>query len=235
MGGQGSKPATESVSVSKSATAAVTEAPQQVASVSEPAPENAQAAVVREKITKVVESGKSVPDLLRSGRYRVADKATTEAFYSQQPSALNRDIRVPSEVEHMTPQELKQYLTDTEGLNIGRNQMKDLSQMWRFLLASDAVQHGFDAGLLCGTFAAGITAALVPAKRHPVILLNYFIKGYAVGIFGFPLALFGWEEYQQAKVTAHEKDLFARQRSEFYGRIKEATNARSNDGSANSN
>jgi hypothetical protein len=174
----------------------------------------------------VEEKGGKMPDVLREGRYRIADQETTEAFYAQQPASMRMQSQVPKEVEGMTPQELKRYLTDTEGLNIGKHRMQELSQQWRLLLASDAVQHGIDAGILLGTLNAGIAAAFWPKKRHPVILLNHFFAAYAVGVIGFPMSLLAYEQIRTQQIIDSERDMFSQQRSEFYSRMKEAADAR---------
>jgi hypothetical protein len=175
---------------------------------------------------RVQQKGGNVPDLLRDGRYRIASQETTEQFYAQQPSSVRMDVAVPKQMEGMTPAELKKYLSDTEGLNIGKHKMTELSQQWRLLLASDAVQHGIDAGILLGTLNAGVAAAFRPAKRHPIILLNHFFAAYAVGVICFPMSILAYEQVYTQRIINQERDMFAQQRAEFYTRMKEATDAR---------
>jgi hypothetical protein len=88
------------------------------------------------------------------------------------------------------------------------------------------VQHGLDAGILLGTFNAAANAMLRPAKRHPLVLAYYFSIGYATGVIGFPMALMGYEQYYTAKIIGQEQEMFAQQRSEFYSRMREASDAR---------
>lgn len=159
---------------------------------------------------------------MSTGRYRIASKESTEAWYESQPGAKNPNAKTPDHVHDMTPQELKKYITETEGLNMGQHKMRELGQTWRFLLASDPVQHGFDAGLLAGTLLAGCTAAFRPAKRKPVVLMNYFVVGFMGGLLTFPLSLIAWEQYNMARINAREQDMFAQQRADFYNRLADA-------------
>ena len=180
-----------------------------------------------ERVSKALEKkGDSAPDLLRNGRYRIAGQETTEAFYAQQPSKVKMDINVPEELVGMSPKQIKQYLSDTEGLNLGKHQMKELSQLWRLLLASDAVQHGIDAGVILGAAAAATVAAFKPAKRHPLTLMNYFMGGYAVGVICFPMSIMAYEQYYTATILRQERDMFTKQRADFYHRVQEAGESR---------
>lgn len=221
MGGKGSKDAVV-------AAAAVPADAGQSTTTDRAPPQMDEAAAARmDKVRTALEGrGGALPEVLKEGRYRIADQATTEAFYAQQPATVRMQAQVPKEIQGMTPEQVKRYLTDTEGLNLGAHKMTELSQQWRLLMASDAVQHGIDCGILLGVLNAGLAAIFRPAKRHPIILANHFLAAYGVGVIGFPMALLTYEQVYTARIMQEEREMFQQQRTEFYQRLTEASDAR---------
>ena len=125
-------------------------------------------------------------------------------------------------IDNNTPKdEIRRILSQTEGLDISARRRDELSQQWRFMLASDPIQYGMDAGFLAGcTLAAGSLHWKV--NRHPVRLGCIWCAGFAVGMITFPLAMVAWEEYNMSRVLRNEKDMMKRQREEFYSSAAKA-------------
>ena len=163
---------------------------------------------------------KASVDIFKGGRYRIASPEATKAFYDQQPSRVNADILMPEQgITDM--KQMKQYLSDTEGLNIGSKQLTELSQQWRFFLASDPVQHGLDAGFLLGSFTA-VASSIKPQNRIPLRVFSFWMYGFAAGMMGFPMLCMGWEQYNMNRIMKTEKDMFKEQRKDFYQRVTKA-------------
>jgi hypothetical protein len=118
-------------------------------------------------------------------------------------------------------EEMRRILSDTEGLNIGNKRRAELLQTWRFLLACDPVQYGLDAGFMLGCISAA-GSLWWKHNRHPVRLACAWAGGFAVGMISFPVAMIAWEEYNLARISRNEKEMFAAQRADFR-REQEAT------------
>lgn len=115
----------------------------------------------------------------------------------------------------MSRDEIRRILSESEGLNIGEKRRADLIQTWRFMLASDPIQYGFDAGFLTGGVCAAI-AIQWKQNRHPVRLASIWCGGFAAGMITFPMAMVFWEEYNMARITKNEKEMFQAQRDDFH-------------------
>merc|ERR1712000_15805 len=110
----------------------------------------------------------------------------------------------------MSMDEIRRVLSESEGLNIGNKSRADLIQTWRFMLASDPIQYGFDAGFLTGGVAAAI-ALQWKKNRHPVKIASVWGAGFAAGMITFPVAMVFWEEYNMSRIVRNEKEMFQAQ------------------------
>lgn len=189
-------------------------------------------------------------ELLKEGRYRVANKNSEKYFYASQPAnqkgGVNAEGRLMSnltvgaealrateaaemiqkQVEEqggklnvidnsMNLDEIRKVLSESEGLNIGNKRRAELIQTWRFMLASDPIQYGFDAGFLTGGVISAI-ALQWKKNRHPVRLACFWCGGFAAGMITFPVAMVFWEEYNMARIVRNETEMFKGQRDDFY-------------------
>lgn len=189
-------------------------------------------------------------ELLKEGRYRVANKNSEKYFYASQPAnqkggansegrlmsnltvgaealrATEAAEKIRSQVEEqggklnvidnsMSLDEIRKVLSESEGLNIGQKRRAELSQTWRFMLASDPIQYGFDAGFLTGGVVAAI-AIQWKKNRHPVRLASFWCGGFAAGMIFFPVAMVAWEEYNMARIVRNETEMFKSQRDDYY-------------------
>jgi hypothetical protein len=165
---------------------------------------------------------KAANDVFKGGRYRVAGEDATKQFYAQQPSRVHQDLLPENKI--VDAKQMRQYLTDTEGLNVGQRQRDDLAVQWRFFLASDPIQHGLDAGLVAGAIGA-VGSQIEPKKRHPIRAFCFGIYGFGVGMIGFPIACMVWEQWNLNRVLKSEQDMFKDQRKDFYNRVTQASSA----------
>lgn len=154
----------------------------------------------------------NIEDLVSSGRYKVADPKTLQMM--QQIQGNSRDVNKvypDSEVKDM-----KQYIIEQEGLDIGQARRKALAQQWRFFLSCEPLQRGLDAGIILGSFAAAFSAYRNPKNRIPIKIAFVFLGGFSVGMFSVPLLVITADSYNTQRIKKLEKDLFDKQRSEFY-------------------
>jgi hypothetical protein len=158
-------------------------------------------------------------DLFRDGRYRVASKEAQDMFFSNQPSAKQQDSGVVTIDNKTDKKEILKYLNETEGLALGSKQKLELSQQWRFFLASDPIQHGIDCGMLAGcVFAAA--SLYRPHNRQPMRIGMWWCVGFATGMLSFPMAMLAFEEYNLSRINKRESEMFTEQRKDFYDRVK---------------
>jgi hypothetical protein len=141
-------------------------------------------------------------------------KATEAAeLIRQQVAAQGEKMTVID--NSMSKDEIRRILSESEGLNIGDKRRAELIQTWRFMLASDPIQYGFDAGFLTGGVVAAI-ALQWKKNRHPVRLASIWCGGFAAGMITFPMAMVFWEEYNMARIVRNEKEMFQAQRDDFH-------------------
>jgi hypothetical protein len=157
-----------------------------------------------------------VPDVLRQGRYRVAQPATLELLRAQQPN--NQMVQQQQMEQQM--QDMRKYLEETEGLKIGTRRMSELSQQWRFFLACEPIQRGLDAGFLLGSFSAALGAFIKPKNRKPMRVLWLWMGGFCAGMVLFPASLLGYEQYNMQRIMAKEEQMFQHQRQDFFDQLK---------------
>lgn len=115
----------------------------------------------------------------------------------------------------MSLEQIRKVLSESEGLNIGDKRRAELIQTWRFMLASDPIQYGFDAGFLTGGVVAAI-ALQWKQNRHPVRLASLWGAGFAAGMITFPTAMVFWDEYNMARIVKNEGEMFKAQRDDYY-------------------
>lgn len=156
-----------------------------------------------------------VPDILRQGRYKIAQPNTMEYLKASQPN----NPMVQKQMEEQM-QDMRRYLEETEGLRIGSRRMSELSQQWRFFLASEPVQRGFDAGFLLGTFTAAAGSFLRPVNRKPMKVLWLWMKGFCVGMIGLPASLLVYEQYNMRRIMRREEEMFKTQRQDFFDQLR---------------
>jgi hypothetical protein len=196
-------------------------------------------------------------DLMKDGRYRVANKNSEKYFYASQPAnqkggvnnadgssgsggqlmsnltvgaegkrAMEAAEMIHKQVEEhggkvkvidnsMNMSEIRKILSESEGLNIGNKRRAELIQTWRFMLASDPIQYGFDAGFVLGGVVAAVSLQW-KKNRHPVRLASLWCAGFAVGMITFPMVMVGWEEYNMARIIKKENKMYQEQRDDYY-------------------
>lgn len=154
----------------------------------------------------------NINDLVQSGRYKVASADTVEMMRQIQSSS-GRDANKmypDSEIKNM-----KQYIIEQEGLEIGQTRRRALAQQWRFFLSSEPMQRGLDAGIILGSVSAALAAFKSPANRIPARIGIVFLGGFCVGVISVPLFVVAAETYNTQRIRKLEKELFLKQRSEF--------------------
>ncbi|RNE94866.1 uncharacterized protein Tco025E_10305 [Trypanosoma conorhini] len=158
----------------------------------------------------------NIEDLIKGGRYKVAKRETLDMMAAIQGPKDENKIYPDSEIK-----DLKQYIIEQEGLSVGQTRRKALSQQWRFFLSSEPVQRGLDAGIIAGSFSAALYAFKSPRNRVPVKIGLVFTLGFCVGVIAVPMLVITAEGYNSRRIKALEKELFSRQREEFYNKNKE--------------
>ena len=156
---------------------------------------------------------------LQDGRYRIASQETIDGWKLTQGKSSSKS-RVGLEAEGLpgTPAErdrlLKKAISESEGLDIGFNERRKLSQQWRFFLASEPIQRGLDAGLVCGSISA-VGFATKAANRKPIVLACAWAGGFCVGMVTLPVAVMALEAVNQRRIKGKEGEMFAKQRQAF--------------------
>ncbi|GET86413.1 hypothetical protein, conserved [Leishmania tarentolae] len=154
----------------------------------------------------------NIGDLVGSGRYKVASPETVKMM-KQMQSPRDANILYPdSEVK-----DIKQYIIEQEGLEIGQARRRALAQQWRFFLSCEPMQRGLDAGIILGSFSAFV-ASRKPRNRIPVKIMLIFLGGFCVGMVSVPLLVIATDSYNSQRIKKLEQELFEKQRSEFYKR-----------------
>ncbi|ESL08666.1 hypothetical protein TRSC58_03628 [Trypanosoma rangeli SC58] len=157
----------------------------------------------------------NIEDLIKCGRYKVAKKETLDMMAAIQGPKDENKMYPDSEVR-----DLKQYIIEQEGLSVGQMKRKALSQQWRFFLSSEPVQRGLDAGIIAGSFSAAFFALKSPRNRVPIKIGLVFTLGFCVGLIAVPILVITAESYNSRRIKALEKELFSKQREEFYNKSK---------------
>ncbi|CAG9569773.1 conserved hypothetical protein [Leishmania major strain Friedlin] len=154
----------------------------------------------------------NIGDLVVSGRYKVASPETVE---------LMKQIQAPRDANKMYPdsdvKDLKQYIIEQEGLEIGQARRRALAQQWRFFLSCEPMQRALDAGIILGSVSAFV-AFRKPRNRVPAKISLIFLGGFCVGMVSVPLMVVATESYNSKRIKKLEQELFEKQRSEFYKR-----------------
>lgn len=157
------------------------------------------------------EESTKLEDLIQSGRYKVASPETINMLKQMQGPRQTNIMYPDSEVK-----DLKQYITEQEGLDIGSQRRKALAQQWRFYLSCEPIQRGLDAGIIFGCAAAGFMAWKNPKKRVPSVIGLTWLGGFCAGVISVPLMVVAAEAYNSQRIRKMEKEMFSRQREEFY-------------------
>ncbi|KAG5511132.1 hypothetical protein GH5_07340 [Leishmania sp. Ghana 2012 LV757] len=154
----------------------------------------------------------NIGDLVLSGRYKVASPETLE---------MMKQIQSPRDANKMYPdsevKDLKQYIIEQEGLEIGQGRRRALSQQWRFFLSCEPMQRGLDAGIILGSFSAFV-ASRRPRNRVPAKIALIFFGGFCGGMLSVPLMVVATDAYNSQRIKKLEQELFEKQRSEFHKR-----------------
>lgn len=158
----------------------------------------------------------NISDLIQSGRYKVAKPETIEMM-KQMQGAKQAQIMYPDS----NVRDLKQYITEQEGLDIGQTRRRALAQQWRFFLSCEPIQRGLDAGIIFGCSAAAFAAWKNPKNRIPSVIGLTFLGGLCVGIVSVPMMVIGADAYNSRRIKSLEKEMFARQREDFYAKSKQ--------------
>jgi xanthosine utilization system XapX-like protein len=127
----------------------------------------------------------------------------------QDPAAAGADIK-----------DMRQYIIEQEGLDIGKARKRALSQQWRFFLSSEPIQRGMDAGLILGCVTAALSARN-PAKRQAPRVAAFWLAGFSVGMIAVPTMVYVADSANSRQIKKKEKELFSRQREDFYNKSKE--------------
>lgn len=152
----------------------------------------------------------NIEDLVQSGRYKVASPETLEMMKQMQSPRDANKMYPDSEVKDM-----KQYIIEQEGLDIGQARRRALSQQWRFFLSCEPMQRGLDAGIIFGSFSAAFVAFRNPKNRVPAKIGLVFLGGFCVGMFSVPLLVVGADSFNSQRIKKLEQELFEKQRSDF--------------------
>lgn len=157
-----------------------------------------------------VSESTNIDDLVKSGRYKVASSETLEMMKQMQPPRQSNILYPDSEIRDM-----RQYITEQEGLDIGQSRRRALAQQWRFFLSCEPIQRGMDAGIITGCVSA-LWTYRNPKKRIPALIGISFIGGFCLGMIAVPMMVIGAESYNAARLKSLERELFTKQRDEFY-------------------
>lgn len=152
----------------------------------------------------------NIEDLVSSGRYKVARPETVEMIKQMQSPRDTSKMYPDSEVRDM-----RQYIIEQEGLDIGQTRRKALAQQWRFFLSCEPMQRGLDAGIILGSFSCAFYAYKNPKGRIPARIGLVFMGGFCAGLFSVPLFVIIADSYNAKRLKSLEKELFDKQRSEF--------------------
>lgn len=152
-----------------------------------------------------------INDLVQSGRYKVASQETIEMMKQMQGNERDANKIYPdSDIRDM-----RQYIIESEGLDIGASRRKALAQQWRFFLSSEPMQRGLDAGIILGSFSAAFVAFRNPANRIPAKIGLVFLGGFCVGLVSVPVFVIAAETHNTQRIKKLEKEMFSKQRSDF--------------------
>ncbi|KAK7197347.1 hypothetical protein NESM_000682000 [Novymonas esmeraldas] len=152
----------------------------------------------------------NIEDLVQSGRYKVASRETLEMMKQMQSPRDANKMHPDSDVK-----DLKQYIIEQEGLDIGQSRRRALSQQWRFFLSCEPMQRGLDAGIIVGSFSAAFVAYRNPRNRIPAKIGLVFVGGFCLGMLSVPLMVVAADSYNSQRIKKLEQDLFDKQRSDF--------------------
>lgn len=179
----------------------------------EPAPPVISSPVAAPTDEYVPQESTRIEDLIQSGRYKVAKPETIDML-KQMSGPKQANIMYPdSDVR-----DIKQYISEQEGLDIGIQRRKALSQQWRFFLSCEPIQRGLDAGIIFGCVAAALVAWRRPKQRVPHVIGLTWLGGFCSGVICVPLMVVFADTYNAKRIKKMETEIFARQREEFYSR-----------------
>ena len=156
-------------------------------------------------------------DVFKDGRYRVARPETIKLLQAQQASPEQQAQHIM--YNQMDNKDLRQFIKEQEGLEIGNQRKKMLAQQWRFFLASEPIQRGIDAGILLGCVSAAV-CAYKPKNRVPLRIAVYWLGGFCGGMLSIPLMVMAAEAKNDARIKSQEREMFAQQRQQFYDEQK---------------
>jgi hypothetical protein len=161
----------------------------------------------------VPQESTNIQDLIQSGRYKVAKPETIDML-KQMSGPKQTNIMYPdSEVR-----DIKQYIIEQEGLDIGIQRRQALAQQWRFFLSCEPIQRGLDAGIILGCVAAALVAWRRPKQRVPHVIGLTWLGGFCTGVISVPMMVVFADSYNAKRIKKMETEIFARQREEFYTR-----------------
>lgn len=113
-----------------------------------------------------------------------------------------------------------QSVSAQEGLAVGKNQRKELSQQWRYFLSSEPFQRALDAGFILGSCVAAFSARK-PVNRVAIRIGFHWIMGFSVGVMGMQLAYVSTDSLNAKKLKAKDEAMFQQQRQQFLKEVKE--------------
>ncbi|CUG87822.1 transmembrane protein, putative [Bodo saltans] len=159
----------------------------------------------------VPQESTDIKDLIQSGRYKVAKPETIDML-KQISGPQQSNIMYPdSEVRDM-----KQYIIEQEGLDIGVQRRQVLAQQWRFFLSCEPIQRGLDAGIIFGCVAAALVAWRRPKQRLPHVIGLTWLGGFCTGVVSVPMMVVFADSYNTKRIKKMETEIFSRQREDFY-------------------
>eukprot|EP00742_Colponemidia_sp_Colp-10_P025358 GILJ01030678.1.p1 GENE.GILJ01030678.1~~GILJ01030678.1.p1 ORF type:complete len:207 (+),score=18.35 GILJ01030678.1:86-706(+) len=156
----------------------------------------------------------------KDGRYRPASK---EAIAYRDATNINADKLLssnsPNRQTKVLVKDSRDYIVEHEGLMVGDEKRRQLSQQWWFALSSEPLQRGLDAGLILGAVTAG---TLVMTKKQyrsqPGKVAFLSLLGFCVGCMSVPLAVVYLDAKNAEKVRQRDRDRMRQQRDEYLDR-----------------
>lgn len=161
----------------------------------------------------VAQESTNIEDLIQSGRYKVAKPETLDMLKQMQGPKQANVMYPDSEVRDM-----RQYIEEQEGLDIGVQRRRALAQQWRFFLSCEPIQRGLDAGIILGCCTAALVAYRRPKQRVPHVIGLAWLGGFCSGVVCVPMMVIFADTYNAQRIKKMEREVFARQREDFYNR-----------------
>eukprot|EP00758_Cryptobia_borreli_P008595 Tbor_TRINITY_DN5401_c6_g7::TRINITY_DN5401_c6_g7_i1::g.24295::m.24295 len=133
------------------------------------------------------------------------------------PQGLTKDALTISD-PNVTIRSAQDYIYEQEGLTLGEERRRQLSKQWLFILSSEPLQRGIDAGILSGAAtAAGVL--LYDRKKYkamPARVCFYSIMGFCVGMMGVPFVSLCLEERNRDRIRQMDREKMMAQREDYY-------------------